>query len=83
MGGRNSRHTGCKVMKRLMSKDLASSFSLTGLGHKRKRVKNSFKDHPIANIVVGESILVRLWSTYRVGCTCAMIKIMRIRIMMK
>ena len=66
MGGRNSRHTGCKVIKRIMTKDLATTYSLTGLGYKRKRVKNSFKDHPIANVVVGESILVRLWSTYRV-----------------
>ena len=42
------------ILKRLMSKQLAITFSLTGLGAKRAKVKFSFKEHPISGIVIGE-----------------------------
>ena len=37
-----------------MAKDLATQFSLTGLGKDRQRLKNSFKDHAVSNITIGE-----------------------------
>ena len=42
------------IIKRLLTKSLASQFSLTGLGPKRSATKISFKDHGIARPVTGK-----------------------------
>lgn len=43
--GRNSIDTIRRVIKMLMVKELALTFSLTGLGPLRKRTKHKFEDH--------------------------------------
>lgn len=51
--GTRPLETSRRVIRRIMSKELAMKFSLTGLGDKRQKTKLSFKDHPAANIVLG------------------------------
>lgn len=51
--------TARRIIRRLMSKQLAVQFSLTGLGEKRKATKISFRDHAVAVPVIG-NILYKL-----------------------
>lgn len=43
-----------RVIRRIMTKELALKFSLTGLGEKRQRCKISFKDHDVGKVVIGK-----------------------------
>lgn len=51
--GKDEFETARKVMRRVFSKDLMVQFSLTGLGHCRKRTKISFKDHASSSFIFG------------------------------
>ena len=56
--GRTPQETMATIMKKIMTKGLAEKFSLTGMGEKRQPSKISFKAHPLAEIVLGEGILI-------------------------
>lgn len=54
LNGVSPMDTTRRIIRRLFTKSLAESFSLTGLGAKRQKTKISFKDHVVSVSVLGE-----------------------------
>lgn len=58
LGGKTAMDSTRRTIRRIMSKDLAKDYSLTGLGASRKNTKKSFREHAAAKFCFGESLIL-------------------------
>ena len=66
--GKSSLDSAKALVRRILMPSLARTFSITGLGTKRQKTKEPFKEHSMYNVVVQVIIGNMIYSSFNLIC---------------